>query len=541
MSNTLTVSMFDSTSTSAKRVHTQSIIDLKFSYSEHGCDMCVFVASVSQDAAAAILANASVYHVVISSIGGNVWAGRAEQVSIVSGGVEITAYGYWRALLDQPYTAMWSETKLTEWRLVDASDLANRIPSMYSTDTNDRLFIAPTKDSVYGTGTEVGEWGYQIPSGSSRQITAISFDWTANLPTDWYARVDRYTSAYSYQSTITTFLNPDDGAVSTGTVSQTFTACDRVHVAIYYGGGGTYTYTGETGTNNLQVANVRIKSTTASTVTPNAVIADMLSLAPALSSVVVSDTNSLDLTDAVFEDKYPGDIIDYIARLGDTTGNRWEAGVDANRVLYYRSRGSNVKEWYADLLDLDFAREISSMWNSVYAVYKRPITDTAVRGTASTDTASVNLWGVTRKMALPVDTTSSTTANYYRDVALADRKNPAVKTQLRVLPVNISDLWVVKAGDYINIRNLPPVIFGQLNFTRVRIARTEYDATNNTITIQSEAPLSQLEFIMGQRAAGVGVDWRKPVAIPFREDVRRLPDRPALPDYDADGNIPIRW
>jgi hypothetical protein len=446
----------------------------------------------------AMVSSGGVYHVVVSAYGANQWAGRAEQIAVVDDGVEITALGYWRALLDQPYTALWSETRLTEWRLVDARNVANRIPSMYSTDTNDRLFIAPTKNSVYGSGTEIGEWGYQIPSGSSRQITAISFDWTANLPTNWYARVDRYTSAYSYQSTITTFLNPDDGAVSTGTVSQTFTACDRVHILIYYGGGGTYTYTGETGTNNLFVNNIRVKTTTASTVTPNAVITDMMTLAPVLSTTVVGSANSLDLNDAVFEDQYPGDIIDYMTRLGDTTGNRWEAGVDANLSLYYRQLGTNAKEWYADILDLDFARDISAMWNSVYAVYKRPITDTVVRGTASTDTTSVNAFGLTRKLALPVNTTASATANYYRDVALEDRKNPAVKTQLRVALVGATGLWTVRAGDYINIRNLPPFSFNAVNFTRFRIARTEYDATTNRLTLQSEAPMSQLEFVIGQ-------------------------------------------
>jgi hypothetical protein len=500
----LSATIYNSTATTTLAVGiTREPYAMTFSHGQHGCESCTLRYQVPAYEALKLLSGGSVYHVVISALGAPVWSGRAENVNIIDDGVEIVAYGYWRALLDQPYTTLWTDTSVSGWRPILSTEMSDRYQSRWTYDTQNRIFITANTGDTFGNSPYiVGSMYYAVPSGSSRTITAIDFDFVCDFAGTWVVGLERLDASF------TSLTQPwTRSTTGTGSQSLTFTGCNGLNFFMYYNGANAVN-TAETGRNYLRITNLRVKTTTSSTVTPTDIIGDMTSLAPALASSSQVGTNTIDLKDVVFEDQYPGDIIEYLTSLGDASGNRWEAGVNENRELYYRSMGSTAREWQADLLEVDFARSISEMWNSVYAVYK-DASGVALRGTASTDSTSVNTWGITRKLALTTDTTNSTQANYHRDVALADRKNPAIKTQLRINPVGWADLWAIKAGDYINIRNLPPMFQNYTNVTRFRIARSEFDAASNSLTLETESPLATLDFVVAREAVGLSRSYER--------------------------------
>jgi hypothetical protein len=176
---------------------------------------------------------------VITYFGSVIWEGRIEDFAPEPGDgddqviLTMTAYGGIRGYTDLPYTAMWSATKTEEWQQVDTINLAARQPGRYSMDTNSRLYIAINGGEAIELGA-IGSMTYAIPHGSSRQIVAVSFDYSLTAPNaTWAVALERRTDAFGFQSTVWS-LN-GNGATQTGTVTLSgMAACDRLILSLYF-------------------------------------------------------------------------------------------------------------------------------------------------------------------------------------------------------------------------------------------------------------------------------------------------------------------
>lgn len=229
------------------------------------------------------------------------------------------------------------------------------------------------------------------------------------------------------------------------------------------------------------------------------------------SSTTLIQSPSLDLQSESYQDMYPSDILDYLAKLGDsqTTPRQWEWGVIANRQLYFRPQSSAARTWYIDISELDVQRTLDALYNSIYADYQEPRGRT-LRSSTNTDSGSVARYGLTRRRVQSVQTTSSTQAGIQRDAVLADSKDPKPKSGVTVAQLydangNRWPLTAAHAGDTVIIRNLPPSLSTAIDRIRVfRLTRTEYHIDDNTVTLEPEAPLSTLE---SQLALSVPPSW----------------------------------
>lgn len=225
-------------------------------------------------------------------------------------------------------------------------------------------------------------------------------------------------------------------------------------------------------------------------------------------------TNALSVTET-YSDMRPAEILNKLAAYGDTSGNLWEWGVYEGQALYFRQRGSAGRAWYVDATSLKLERSLDKLYNSVYATYTNG-TNTTNRTAASTNSSSVTRYGITREAAVNSDKKDATIAAYERDTFLADNDDATPRAQIEFSSVYDGSggkwpLYMVRAGDSITIRNLPPTIITTVDKIRTfYVARTEYSANTDTLTIEPSAftPTIDNQISSGNGSAQGGIDPR---------------------------------
>ncbi len=219
-------------------------------------------------------------------------------------------------------------------------------------------------------------------------------------------------------------------------------------------------------------------------------------LSSSTAGIVATDT---DRDMELFEDKPAQDVLGYLADEGDD--ERQEVGVWDDRLLFFRERGSQARVWYTDLAEIDLASTLDTLINRAYGLFRQ-----TGRVARRTDEANSSLsqaqYGLVRRGYVSGNTTSETRAEGQRDSLLADRGTVTPRTQ--VVTEGLYDasgigfpLWMLRAGDTLVLRNLPPTLsFAVDRIKRFRVARTEYDASNNVLRPTPELELPGLDVMI---------------------------------------------
>lgn len=445
-------------------------------------------------------------HVVLSFGAQTVWEGRLEDVQLAfdddTSGAVIRALGYWRATLDTPYTAVWSDSALERWRAATVEDGAVVAPvtnDRYEVDLNNRLYIGLKKSTSYSSTAPA--YVLYVPPA---QVVSVTFTYNLTAPSGFRARLYRTNAAMSAATAVWTVTSA--GAVLTGTTTVTFTADDRLLLELV-NVGAALTYPAESGTDFLRLTAVAVRGTTNAVVYADeiarALVANIGGNGGLSTSAALISSPGLDLRDEVYEDIYAGEILERLARLGDnqTPPRQWEVGVWEERRLHLRPRGSAGRTWYVDAASLTIERSLEQLTNSVYSVYQ-DASNRPVRSGVQADAASVARWGLTRRRALGSRTTSASQAAIERDAALQDGKDPKPRASIQIAAVYDATgatwpLWMVRAGDTIVVRSLPPALSSTID--RVRsfvVAQTQYTVDADELRLTPESPLPALESLL---------------------------------------------
>lgn len=191
--------------------------------------------------------------------GGHRLEGRLEGAPIAGGEtVELTAYGYHRALSDIPYTALWSDSTIERWRVEEPA--ATWYSARFTADNQNRLSIAPKKNAAYAFGDRSGAWRYVQPSLGSRQIVGIQFAYTVDLTADYRMDVATYNEGYAAGAGV--FTSTGTGAAVSGAMHLTFAARDYAVMSIVCVNGAGATYAGEDGADYARLTNIRLVTST---------------------------------------------------------------------------------------------------------------------------------------------------------------------------------------------------------------------------------------------------------------------------------------
>jgi hypothetical protein len=183
----------------------------------------------------------------------------------------------------------------------------------------------------------------------------------------------------------------------------------------------------------------------------------------------------------------------------------YDYGVTGDGLLFYQPRGTNARAWMVRASDIELARPLAGVVNSVRAAYQNAANQLQVTAYA-TDTVSVASNGLTRRRTIQADTTSPTEAALIRDTALSDTKKRPVQSR-----VSFRRLYdrsgaeyppdQVQRGDTITIANLPAVFFSS-QLRTFRVAETHIDVNTGLPSVTPEAPLPLLDVLLARLAEG---------------------------------------
>ncbi len=481
----------------------------RISKAEHGCAELRLTIPMALREAAALYNRGQPLHAVVAGDGATWWEGRTEELGLASAddgtALNLTAYGYWQALKDLRYTALWSMTNVSDWRILQPIDRADAFPDRFATSIDaGALRIVPKKNEVFGsTGGFKVFWAlWAIPSGSTRNVTRLSFDWRLQGSAAW--RVEMRPD-----NDVPLFIKTGNDALQTGSESITISPSTQSLRILFFNVNPDATYAGETGNVYFEIRNVRITSS-ATPVDASAIARDLVAFTNGsnptqlASSTALIQANGTDLSDAAWLDTAPADILTELAQAGDTSGRLWEVGVAIGQRLYARPRLSRARDWYVDASGIDVERALDGLINSAYAVYEDANGGRAATAAATTP-ASIRRHGLTRQASYAVQTTSAVQAGRVVTAALADGATPPARASITVGAVYTGTgarvpLLQVEPGDRMTIRNLPVDLGAGLNRVRTfRISRTEYDALTGALTIEPEEPLATVDALLAGR------------------------------------------
>lgn len=500
---------------------------LKFTTNAHGFEALSAVIEMSLVDAFGLYDRPGLPHmVVVDQAADAIWEGRLEDVTLSDGGVELTALGYWRALSDVPYTGIWAWTplagdaasSLSAWRAVAPGELANREPAKYHMytvpdATVGGLLMAPRTGESFGSAKGLGAWTWETPSESASKVAYVTFNYTLVGAAPWRMFVNSYTRAWG--SGASEWTLDADGSTKTGTATITLAnARDRLEFGFMYNDSNA-TFGDDTGSTWCRFGQISIKGTT-STVTSDLIVNALIAHVYAVNATQLSSDTKLvqapgvTLTDELYDDQLPADILTKLAGLGDnqTPPRMWEVGVWEDRKLHFRPRGDAARAWYVDVTSLDVQRSLDTLWNAAYGVYQNA-NGGLQRTATATDADSIARWGLTRRAAVRAQTTSATLAGVIRDAYLDDRATPPARAGIAFRELYDAaggrwPLWSARSGDTITIRNLPPTLSTDVDRIRTfRISRTEYDADADVLTVEPEEALPRLEFMLARRDEGL--------------------------------------
>lgn len=267
-------------------------------------------------------------------------------------------------------------------------------------------------------------------------------------------------------------------------------------------------------------ASVTVKGivTYASEITQD-IVAKVSTLNPAQLSASTAgiEATSRDLLLELYEEKTAQDIIGYLADEGDDT--RQEVGVWGDRRLFFRDRGSRARTWYTDVIEVELASTLNTLTNQAYAVFRRA--NGGLQRTDSADDAHTAKYGIVRRGFIAASTTSQTQAEAQRDAYLAGRST--ITPRSRVATEGLFDaagieypLWMLRAGDVMVLRNLPPTLGTSADkIRRFRVARKTYDVGRDELHPTPELELPGLDVMISrpqikQVRQGVKADYALP-------------------------------
>lgn len=442
-------------------------------------------------------------HVVVSdNVAAVVWEGRLEDISIVPGGVALTALGYQRALLDVPYTALWSKASTADWYTVPED--VRGTPGRYETDNNNRLYIAPRKGETFSSSTQGGEITWAAPHNGIRNIARFEASYNLLLPSGWEMRL--LSCDYDFANIVVEATVTATGSTQSGSWAISTSAKQRLIFAIRNNSGGSTTITAETGDNYARLTGIRIKSTTDSTVPASTIAAALAAHVNSVNAMQLQagsdwiEPTATDLTDEIYEDEYGADILDRLALRHSYEWCVWE-----DRWLIFRPRGSAGRHWYVDVSKiLELQRSLEQIRNSAYGVYQDANGRTLRTNTVG-DGTSQERYGLIRRGFLNVQTTSLGQAQAHRSAWLTDMANNRARARIEFSELYDGsgaqhELWSVRAGDRVTMRNLSPTISTDIDRIRTFVVgETEYDAAANTLTLTPAEPTPTLVTLVARK------------------------------------------
>jgi hypothetical protein len=507
--------------------------DVVFETGPHGFANLTAFIPMSLEEAFRIYDATPLAHVVLSDGAFTAFEGRLEDRLIIGNeresGLGITAFGYWRAFYDAPYTALWSwNTFDGDWYVMNADDdnMSIREPAKYVIQNDNRIYIALRKNESYEQNDEVATIGFWLPFGGERTLIEVDYDYDVTLPTGYRFTSETWDEGMTGNTTEQTVNG--NGASQTGTANLTVTTGKEVllfnvwNVSADDDAGGPLTYhtiTQDTGDWFVTLTNIAIRTTSSNDVYADEIAKDLVSFISTLNSTQLSsstaliDSPNVSMKDILYKDEWPGDILKDLGELGDdsTPPVRYEPRVWEGQRLQFKVVGSG-QDYYVDAAAILVDGTADTLYNDAYTLY-RDVRGREIRTATNPDTASVSKYGVTRRQMVNL-TGDATFSQSYRDAQIEASKDIVPRASVEsdrfyTAAGAAVPKYMIRSGDTLTIRNLPAGSGGVVdNIRSFYIARTRYDVERNILSVTPGAALGLPD--LGTMVAANAADILKP-------------------------------
>lgn len=400
----------------------------------------------------------------------------------------VATFGYWRAFSDPVVNDFWSDMRYESWEAIPTAVLSGRKPEYYDMDFDGRIYIATRKDQAYHLFSLGSVW-FRVPSGRFRKIQTLAFTLDLNIPANWQCRIESYDDGFVNGNLLATHTGPTTisaGAYSYASINRdlvfvelrdtragttlsapvaagtnvaimvasnaSLTVGDRVQIGgtnaepttvlsktstnqfnativnnHATGDSVTFVNLAETGKYFAKFTDVRVKSTTSSSVYADEIVRELTTQTNALNSGQINSTTgrvtalgTIDLKQYEYDQVAPSDIIDSLRSLVTNAG-RYRIRVDENQtvILEWRDNGDALRSFYVHGIP-ETGASLDKLVTRIKPIYTDASGNTTV-GTTVSNTSAEGLYGLVRQQAVQYPTTSSTEAAAWAAADLADK------------------------------------------------------------------------------------------------------------------------
>lgn len=506
---------------------------IQWTHGPHGAATCTITLTGMDQRTVMLAYRRGGVYVRVTENTHSVWRGEVEDWSWTRTSITLTAFGAWSALSLVPYSAFWSASDPGIWQEQGHVSLARLDygPRDFDIRITDTVRFLPRTGSIYYLpGAVAVSFRIPKPQGTLNRRTIKQLQLSYTLARSdpnmvWYLDVytfDTPTILTSTQvGTSRLSVNAQSGAVS-GSATLTF-AEDTINEIMIVGymlnadnAQAGQPFTGSPATNYLEISSARVLSTTAATVTPTAIAADIVAHTVlhnpgklSASTDLVSVT--MDLGDVTYDDADGAEVLDQLAGLGVPGGTTpLEVGIGADSVLYMRPRlpagagdarnGRQVRVHYLQDTPEEARYTLSTLVNAAYGTSR---TSYGIeRTTPTTDSASAARYGRTRMIA--VDALPGGNALVPQQLAVSDHADPNPGVQVEVTQLfngkgDVVPLNDVRPGDYLALSAAGSGIFGSEQILRIRIAEATYTAApTESLSLVLEHSPPRADVLMAQ-------------------------------------------
>jgi hypothetical protein len=476
---------------------------LRFGTNEHGFESLQVEWPEGLGRSFDFLARPGLPHVVVVDGAGQlVWEGRLEDRALVPGGLRPGAFGYWRAFHDTLFNSFLSHGLVADWKPVPVNALSTVKNGQWVIGVSGLPEMGLKDGESYADG-DGGAFYFEIRSDSEHDIAKLAYGFDSNLDTDWEFKVWSYSSKWA-GGTLEATIAAVGGGVSSysGTVPLT-AARPIVLFKARNKSGSAIVHSGDSGETFVKLTQMNLYATSTGPTAQDVIEKVMASVAAQNSGQVYNSVATVDdpgdvLTDQMWFDVRPVQVLNALAE-----SYRYEAQVWEGRRLFFRPEGSGGRTLYVNVVSVEFESSLNEMFNEAYGVYQG-VDGVPLVTAVSQDAVAADRHGVVRQTVVSRQTTSSTEATAYRDAALADGAELVLRAKIVFESIENEvggevALYMLRAGDTIVLRNLPPAASTlAANVRRFVIRRTMFMADAYQMDVEPKRPSPSLVTLVSE-------------------------------------------
>lgn len=413
---------------------------------------------------------------------------------------ETTARGLVYLLEKVKIYDLWSSTDYSIYSPVKEEQFASAKPDTYVMENDTRLYVAAKKDTDYSLG-RVGFWNVRRKNNAARRLTTFAFRHVSKATGSFVSVLQTRNDEFSNTGAVSLWVNTLAGSGVVVAHSDTNTN-ENIHFGWRPQLG---IFLGEDGDQFLSVSGLRIGSTIS--ISGGRLYGDEIirgTLSGVISSVGFINTSTalvqspqIDILNADYSGVTALDVLKDVREKSSIYG-AWDVGIQENRMLYFKPKGTQNRTWYVDGSNIDFEKDIDAIKNSVVVKYKLNEQDTYTD--AISEQSSIAAYGFTSQDLVEVDVTTSGLAQIAGLAYLTD--NAYVKLEASLSTNKVKDRSgayyppsFVRQGDLIVLQNIPITLSlgEEVSFI---CARTNYTADDNMIEIIPDNPAPTLTLFL---------------------------------------------